>query len=100
MQKGTVPYYNVKSYLVYNICGICTIYTFKLRQFAKKLACTRVTAYIFGISTRVNLCDTYHRTDYKPTFISDKIAQNSKNKSMVVNTLWQIKVSGSVHQNI
>lgn len=47
MQKGTVPYYNVKSYLVYNIFGICTIYTFKLRQFAKKLACTRVTAYIF-----------------------------------------------------
>lgn len=67
MQKGTVPYYNVKSYLVYNICGICTIYTFKLRQFAKKLTCTRVTAYIFGISTRWFYVIRNRRTDYKPT---------------------------------
>lgn len=37
------------------VVSLWNIYTYKLRHFANKLRndCTRVTAYIFGISTRV-----------------------------------------------
>lgn len=40
------------------------------------------------------------KNNQKLTFIFCKEARNSKNDSTVVDTLWRISVSGSLHQNI